>query len=69
MDYAKALWTNAFRDTRSTATTVGVLTIVASSGLDFVIPESWEMKASDKSYAIANLLGVAAVVWGTRLLG
>ena len=58
---------NAFRDTRSTALTLGVGTVIATHTLMFILPDEWQDGAK-KSHALTNLLASGAIVWGARML-
>ena len=67
MDKVNYLITNAFRDTRSTALTLGVGTVIATHTLMFILPDEWQDGAK-KSHALTNLLASGAIVWGARML-
>jgi hypothetical protein len=58
---------NAFRDTRSTALTLGVGTVIATHTMMFLLPDEWQDGAK-KSHALTNLLASGAIVWGARML-
>jgi len=57
----------AFRDTRSTALTLGVGTVVGTHTLMFLLPADWQ-DGTKKSHAATNLLAAGAIMWGARLV-
>ena len=67
MDAFNNFVANAFKDTRSTALTVGVGTVVGTHTLMFLLPADWQ-EGTKKSHAATNLLAAAAVVWGARMV-
>ena len=67
MDKVNYLIANAFRDTRSTALTLGVGTVIATHTIMFILPQEWQDGAT-KSHAVTNLLASGAIVWGARML-
>lgn len=58
---------NAFRDTRSTALSLGVGTVIATHTVMFLLPDEWQ-EGARKSHAITNLAAAGAIVWGARLV-
>jgi hypothetical protein len=62
-----AFISRAFKDTRSTALTLGVGTVIATHTLMFVLPDDWQ-EGAQKTHAITNLAAAGAIVWGTRLV-
>ena len=57
----------AFRDTRSTALTEGVATVVGTHTMMFLLPADWQ-EGNKKSHAVTNLLAAGAILWGARLV-
>jgi hypothetical protein len=57
----------AFRDTRTTALTLGVTTVVGTHTMMFLLPADWQ-DGSKKSHAVTNLLAAGAILWGARLV-
>lgn len=67
MDSVNSFLANAFRDTRSTALTLGVGTVIGTHTLMFLLPSDWQ-EGAQKSHAVTNLLAAGAIVWGARML-
>ena len=59
---------NAFKDTRSSALTLGVGTVVATHSMMLLLPPDWQ-EAQMRNHATVNLIAAAAIVWGARILG
>ena len=59
---------NAFKDTRSSALTLGVGTVVATHSMMLLLPPDWQ-ETQMKNHAMINLVAAAAIVWGARILG
>ena len=66
MDYVR----RAFRDTHSTALTLGVTTIVIthSAMITGMMPGSWS-EVQKANHASINLAAAAAILYGARIVG
>jgi len=61
---------NAFKDTRTSAITLGVGTVVLTHVVMLVVPSSGPPDPSARTnHALINLAGAGAIIWGSRLLG
>ena len=68
MEAVQKIATNAFKDTKSTALTLGVSTVILTHVGILVLPES-DDKSMMTNHAIINLVASGAIVWGSGLLG
>lgn len=60
--------TKLFKDTRTTALTLGVSTVVITHIAIFTLPDPLD-KAAKASHATINLAAAAAIIWGAGMLG
>jgi len=67
METVQKIAGNAFKDTKSTALTLGVSTVVLTHVGILVLPESGD-KSMMTNHAIINLVAAGAIVWGSGLL-
>ena len=58
----------AFRDTKTTALTLGITTVVATHVLLVMMPADSAGKSPPMSHAVLNLVAAGAIVYGSRLL-
>ena len=58
----------AFRDTKTTALTLGITTVVATHVLIVMMPTDSAGKSPPMSHAVLNLVAAGAIVYGSRLL-
>ena len=57
-----------FKDTRATAFTLGVSTVILTHIAIIALPEPLD-KASKAGHAYVNLAAAGAIVWGSRIFG
>jgi hypothetical protein len=62
------IFTRAFKDTKTTALTLGVSTVVITHIAIFTLPDPLD-KAAKASHAAINLAAAGAIIWGTGMLG
>ena len=67
MDALTTFAENAFRDSRTTAITLGVGTVVVTHTVMFLLPDM--MEGNKTSHAAINLAAAGAIVYGTRMFG
>ena len=67
METAQKLASNVFKDTKSTALTLGVSTVILTHVGILVLPESGD-KNMMTNHAIINLVAAGVIVWGSGFL-
>ncbi len=62
------IFTKAFKDTKTTALTLGVSTVIITHIAIFTLPDPLD-KGAKSSHAAINLAAAGAIIWGAGILG